>query len=182
MTAIEQQILACLQANVSAKGLMTNVERSAAVETIRKVAGNNMCADCSSPNPDWASLNLGALICIECSGIHRNLGSHVSRVRSLQLDEWPPELTAVMLSIGNTVTNNVWEGSLRNQARPPVTSGREEKEKWIRAKYEKKEFVSPPPFTDRPLGQQLMEAVIKEDVRMVMLILIHANQDDVNYH
>ncbi|XP_071787866.1 arf-GAP with GTPase, ANK repeat and PH domain-containing protein 1-like isoform X2 [Asterias amurensis] len=182
VTAIEQQILACLQANVSAKGLMTNVERSAAVETIRKVAGNNMCVDCSSPNPDWASLNLGALICIECSGIHRNLGSHVSRVRSLQLDEWPPELTAVMLSIGNTVTNTVWEGSLRNQTRPPVASGREEKEKWIRAKYEKKEFVAPPPFTDRPLGQQLMEAVIKEDVRSVMLILIHASQDDVNYH
>lgn len=39
--------------------------------------------------PDWASLNLGALMCIECSGIHRNLGTHVSRVRSLDLDEWP---------------------------------------------------------------------------------------------
>ena len=41
------------------------------------------------PDPDWASLNLGVLICIECSGIHRNLGSHISRVRSLDLDEWP---------------------------------------------------------------------------------------------
>ena len=40
-------------------------------------------------DPDWASLNLGALVCIECSGIHRNLGSHISRVRSLDLDEWP---------------------------------------------------------------------------------------------
>ena len=40
-------------------------------------------------DPDWASLNLGSLICIECSGIHRNLGTHLSRVRSLDLDEWP---------------------------------------------------------------------------------------------
>ena len=40
-------------------------------------------------DPDWASLNLGALMCIECSGMHRNLGSHVSRVRSLDLDDWP---------------------------------------------------------------------------------------------
>ena len=40
-------------------------------------------------DPDWASLNLGALVCIECSGVHRNLGTHISRVRSLDLDEWP---------------------------------------------------------------------------------------------
>lgn len=40
-------------------------------------------------DPDWASLNLGEVICIECSGIHRNLGTHMSRVRSLELDEWP---------------------------------------------------------------------------------------------
>jgi len=39
--------------------------------------------------PDWASLNFGALVCIECSGVHRNLSSRLSRVRSLELDEWP---------------------------------------------------------------------------------------------
>lgn len=40
-------------------------------------------------DPEWASLNLGVLMCIECSGIHRNLGSHISKVRSLGLDDWP---------------------------------------------------------------------------------------------
>lgn len=40
-------------------------------------------------DPEWASINLGVLMCIECSGIHRNLGSHISKVRSLDLDEWP---------------------------------------------------------------------------------------------
>jgi len=40
-------------------------------------------------DPDWASLNFGALVCIECSGVHRNLSSRLSRVRSLELDEWP---------------------------------------------------------------------------------------------
>lgn len=51
-------------------------------------------------DPDWASLNLGSLICIECCGIHRNLGVTLSRVRSLGLDEWPSSLVSVMMAIG----------------------------------------------------------------------------------
>ena len=55
-----------------------------------RISDPKLC-DCriSAPDPDWTSLNLGALVCIECSGIHRNLGTHVSRVRSLDLDDWP---------------------------------------------------------------------------------------------
>ncbi|KAL5510499.1 hypothetical protein EMCRGX_G006056 [Ephydatia muelleri] len=59
--------------------------------------------------PEWASLNLGCLLCIECSGVHRMLGSHFSHVQSLALDEWTPELIAVMVSIGNKVSKSIWE-------------------------------------------------------------------------
>ena len=62
--------------------------------------------------PEWASLNLGELVCIECSGVHRKLGTHISRVRSLQLDQWAPEWQAVMKAIGNTVANTVWEAAV----------------------------------------------------------------------
>lgn len=74
----------------------------------------------SSPDldPDWASLNLGALMCIECSGIHRHLGAHLSRVRSLDLDDWPPELLAVMTAMGNALANSVWEGALDGYSKP----------------------------------------------------------------
>lgn len=48
---------------------------------LRGVPGNDICAECSTPEPDWASLNLGILLCIECSGVHRNLGVHISKVR-----------------------------------------------------------------------------------------------------
>ena len=72
----------------------------------------------SHSDPDWASLNLGALMCIECSGIHRNLGTHLSRVRSLDLDDWPVELSMVMTAIGNAMANSVWEGALEGYNKP----------------------------------------------------------------
>lgn len=50
------------------------------IDVLRKVFGNDKCADCGAPEPDWASLNLGVLVCIECSGVHRNLGVHISKV------------------------------------------------------------------------------------------------------
>lgn len=59
------------------------------IDILRKVAGNHKCADCGAPDPDWASLNLGLLICIECSGVHRNLGVHISKVRHINL-LWEP--------------------------------------------------------------------------------------------
>lgn len=75
-------------------------------------------------DPNWASLNLGALMCIECSGIHRNLGTHLSRVRSLDLDDWPIELIKVMSSIGNELANSVWEESSQGRTKPSVDSTR----------------------------------------------------------
>jgi len=58
----------------------TSMKPEKPIDLLRKVDGNNMCADCGASEPDWASLNLGALLCIECSGVHRNLGVHISKV------------------------------------------------------------------------------------------------------
>ena len=59
-----------------------------AMNTILSVPGNTQCADCSGTDVQWASINLGIALCIECSGVHRGLGVHVSKVRSLNLDKW----------------------------------------------------------------------------------------------
>ncbi|KAK7291045.1 hypothetical protein RIF29_05906 [Crotalaria pallida] len=52
---------------------------------LRGIPGNDKCAECTAPEPEWASLNLGILPCIECSGVHRNLGVHISKVHALLL-------------------------------------------------------------------------------------------------
>ncbi|XP_048779531.2 centaurin-gamma-1A-like isoform X42 [Ostrea edulis] len=181
INAIEQQILNSLQGNeINKSNKRTTSSDPAGMQAIRTVRGNNSCADCGAPNPDWASINLGTIVCIECSGIHRNLGTHLSRVRSLDLDEWPPDLVRVMMSIGNGVANSVWEHSIKNRSKPSPTSPRDEKEKWIRGKYETKEFLPPPPYLDIALNQQLIDALVREDIRNIILVLGHSRADDIN--
>ncbi|XP_035997588.1 arf-GAP with coiled-coil, ANK repeat and PH domain-containing protein 3 isoform X5 [Fundulus heteroclitus] len=122
-------------------------ERSARSETIlqriQSLPGNELCCDCGQADPRWASINLGVLLCIECSGIHRSLGVHCSKVRSLTLDSWEPELLKLMCELGNSVINHIYEGSYQEQGlkKPLPSSSRQEKEAWIRAKYVEKKFL-----------------------------------------
>ncbi|XP_076770941.1 arf-GAP with GTPase, ANK repeat and PH domain-containing protein 1 isoform X8 [Arvicanthis niloticus] len=180
--AIESQILASLQSCESSKNKsrLTSQSEAMALQSIRNMRGNSHCVDCDTQNPNWASLNLGALMCIECSGIHRNLGTHLSRVRSLDLDDWPMELIKVMSSIGNELANSVWEEGSQGRTKPSLDSTREEKERWIRAKYEQKLFLAPLPCTEFSLGQQLLRATAEEDLRTVILLLAHGSRDEVN--
>ncbi|XP_068101422.1 arf-GAP with GTPase, ANK repeat and PH domain-containing protein 1 isoform X2 [Hyperolius riggenbachi] len=180
--AIESQILASLQSCESSKNKsrLTSQNEALALQSIRNLPGNSHCVDCDAPNPDWASLNLGALMCIECSGIHRNLGTHLSRVRSLDLDDWPPELIKVMSAIGNELANGVWEGNSQGHVKPCSESPREEKERWIRAKYEQKLFLASLLCRDLPIGQQLLRATAEEDLRAVILLLAHGSREEVN--
>ncbi|XP_069762151.1 arf-GAP with GTPase, ANK repeat and PH domain-containing protein 1-like isoform X2 [Narcine bancroftii] len=180
--AIESQILASLQSCESSKNKarMDSWNEAVALQAIRNAKGNSFCVDCSAANPTWASLNLGALICIECSGIHRNLGTHLSRVRSLDLDDWPLELTLVLTSIGNEMANSVWERSTQGRNKPTPESTREERENWIRAKYEQKLFVTPLKYRDVPIGKQLIRAVVEKDLHNILLLLAHAKKEHIN--
>ncbi|XP_050196480.1 arf-GAP with GTPase, ANK repeat and PH domain-containing protein 1 isoform X4 [Myiozetetes cayanensis] len=180
--AIESQILASLQSCESSKNKsrLTSQNEAMALQSIRNIRGNSHCVDCEAQNPDWASLNLGALICIECSGIHRNLGTHLSRVRSLDLDDWPIELIKVMSAIGNELANSVWEENSQGHMKPSSDSTREEKELWIRAKYEQKLFLAPLQCLELSLGQHLLRATAEEDLRTVILLLAHGTREEVN--
>uniref|UniRef100_A0AAR2JUF1 ArfGAP with GTPase domain, ankyrin repeat and PH domain 2 n=1 Tax=Pygocentrus nattereri TaxID=42514 RepID=A0AAR2JUF1_PYGNA len=183
--AIESQILASLQLCESRnKTRRCSQSEAVAIQAIRNAKGNDLCVDCEAPNPTWASLNLGALICIECSGIHRNLGTHLSRVRSLDLDDWPSELTKVLTAIGNHMANSVWEKSKQGRQKPTPEATREQRESWIRAKYEQKLFVAPLPTQGESPGEvtsaQLLSAVTERDLPKLLLLLAHSTKEQLN--
>jgi len=105
---------------------------------------NAFCADCGSKNPDWASINLGVIICYECSGVHRSLGTHISKVRSLTLDRWEPQIFQLMKFIGNENTNRIYEANLPPDfVKIPPNADRTTREDFIFAKYKHKKFVQP---------------------------------------
>uniref|UniRef100_A0A3Q2T5X0 ArfGAP with GTPase domain, ankyrin repeat and PH domain 2 n=1 Tax=Fundulus heteroclitus TaxID=8078 RepID=A0A3Q2T5X0_FUNHE len=183
VTAIESQILASLQSCESGRNKARRSSQSEAValQAIRNTKGNNLCVDCEASNPTWASLNLGALICIECSGIHRNLGTHLSRVRSLDLDDWPGELTQVLAAIGNHMANSVWESCTQGRTKPTPNATREERESWIRAKYEQRAFVAPlQPNSEDSMPASLLSAVTDRDLPRLLLLLAHSTKEQVN--
>ncbi|XP_063677193.1 arf-GAP with coiled-coil, ANK repeat and PH domain-containing protein 2-like [Bolinopsis microptera] len=109
---------------------------------IKTMPGNETCVDCASREPVWASINLGVTLCIACSGIHRNLGVHISKVRSIELDIWEHEQCLLMLRLGNSKVNAIYEHSIVEPYRKPgVSSNLTDNELWIRAKYDDKLFL-----------------------------------------
>uniref|UniRef100_A0A915PIR4 Arf-GAP domain-containing protein n=1 Tax=Setaria digitata TaxID=48799 RepID=A0A915PIR4_9BILA len=103
---------------------------------------NKYCADCEAKQPRWASWNLGVFLCIRCAGIHRNLGVHLTKVKSVNLDSWTPEQVQSMRVMGNKMARRVYEAELPEHFRRPQTDSA--LESFIRAKYILKDW-SPPP-------------------------------------
>ncbi|KAM9319731.1 arf-GAP with Rho-GAP domain, ANK repeat and PH domain-containing protein 1 [Gastrophryne carolinensis] len=99
--------------------------------------GNRRCADCQAPNPDWASVNLCVVICKKCAGEHRSLGPHISKVRSLKMDNkiWTDELIQLFLKLGNEAGNKFWAANVPPSEAINAGSAALERRTFIIAKY-----------------------------------------------
>ena len=144
--------------------------------------GNTWCADCSSNSKvEWVSINLGIILCIECSGIHRSLGTHISKVRSLTLDtlSFTNDIVELLLLIGNRVSNMVWEANLDHSLKPGSTSTREQRLKFITAKYSDRAYIQP--FSDSQTrlaspDDTLLASIKKNDIHGVLYgVALRAN-------
>lgn len=151
---------------------------------------NSTCADCGTDQKvDWVSINLGIVICIECSGIHRSLGTHISKVRSVTLDpnSFTPDVIDLLLRVGNRVSNNIWEAKLvtgtinpaTTTAKPNAQSNRDQRLKFITAKYVDRAYVQPISATlsHFPTAEDTLLASIKKNdmTNVVYALALRAN-------
>ncbi|KAK8618217.1 hypothetical protein V6N13_132218 [Hibiscus sabdariffa] len=124
---------------------LENRERKAHNRRLRNILNqseNRICADCGAPDPRWASTNIGVFICKQCCSVHRSLGTHVSKVLSVALDEWTMEEIDAMAEVGgNSAANAIYEAYIpEGYSKPGPDATLEERQKFIKSKYEAREF------------------------------------------
>lgn len=139
--------------------------------------GNCWCADCGGgAKVEWVSINLAIILCIECSGIHRSLGTHISKVRSLTLDitSFTPDIIELLLLVGNRVSNMVWEARLDPSLKPGPQASREQRLRFITAKYVERAYVEPISATLSrypSADETLLAAIKRNEIQQVIYAL-----------
>ncbi|XP_044306380.1 arf-GAP with SH3 domain, ANK repeat and PH domain-containing protein 1 isoform X5 [Varanus komodoensis] len=145
----------------------------AIIDEIQRLPGNDVCCDCGSPDPTWLSTNLGILTCIECSGIHREMGVHISRIQSLELDKLGTSELLLAKNIGNNSFNEIMEGNLPSPSpKPTPSSDMTARKEFITAKYVDHKFSRKSCASASAKLNELLEAVKSRD--LLALIQVYA--------
>nr|CBN80674.1 Arf-GAP with SH3 domain, ANK repeat and PH domain-containing protein 1 [Dicentrarchus labrax] len=151
----------------------------AITDDIKRMPGNNNCCDCGAPDPGWLSTNLGILTCIECSGIHREMGVHVSRIQSLSLDSLGTSDLLLARNVGNSGFNEILEANLLSPSlKPSQHSHMGERKDFILSKYQDVNFVRRSHSSPSALRLGLQEATKNCDI--YSLIQLYAQRTELS--
>uniref|UniRef100_A0A672NWV2 ArfGAP with SH3 domain, ankyrin repeat and PH domain 1 n=1 Tax=Sinocyclocheilus grahami TaxID=75366 RepID=A0A672NWV2_SINGR len=145
----------------------------AIIDDVLRMPGNEVCCDCGAPDPKWLSTNLGILTCIECSGIHREMGVHISRIQSMELDKLGTSELLLAKNVGNNSFNEIMEGNLPwPSPRPTPASDMTVRKEFINAKYVDHKFARKTCSSAAAKMSELFEAIRSHD--LLALIQVYA--------
>ncbi|NXD74473.1 ARAP1 protein, partial [Eolophus roseicapillus] len=151
------------------------LSNSEVAERIWALEPNRSCADCGSPKPDWASINLCVVICKRCAGEHRGLGPSITKVRSLKMDRkvWTEELIQLFHHIGNAVANQFWAANVPPSESIGPGSGSQERRRFLTAKYREGKYRRYHPLfgNQEELNRALCAAVTTGDLAETQALL-----------
>ncbi|XP_071421216.1 arf-GAP with Rho-GAP domain, ANK repeat and PH domain-containing protein 1 isoform X1 [Pithys albifrons albifrons] len=148
---------------------------SEVAERIWAVESNCSCADCGSPKPDWASINLCVVICKRCAGEHRGLGPSITKVRSLKMDRkvWTEELIKLFQQFGNATANQFWAANVPPSEAIGPTSSSQQRRRFLIAKYREGKYRHYHPLfgNQEELDRALCVAVTTSDLKETQALL-----------
>ncbi|XP_066502896.1 arf-GAP with SH3 domain, ANK repeat and PH domain-containing protein 1 isoform X3 [Hoplias malabaricus] len=145
----------------------------AIIDDVLRMPGNEVCCDCGAADPKWLSTNLGILTCIECSGIHREMGVHISRIQSMELDKLGTSELLLAKNVGNSHFNEIMEGNLPCPSpKPTPSSDMTVRKEFINGKYVDHKFARKTCSSAAVKMSELFEAVRSRDI--MALIQVYA--------
>ncbi|XP_038153845.1 arf-GAP with SH3 domain, ANK repeat and PH domain-containing protein 1 isoform X5 [Cyprinodon tularosa] len=145
----------------------------AIIEDVLRMPGNEICCDCGAAEPKWLSTNLGILTCIECSGIHREMGVHISRIQSMELDKLGTSELLLAKNVGNSSFNEIMEANLSSPSpKPNPSSDMTVRKEFINAKYVDHKYARKTCTSAAAKMIELFEAIQTRD--LLALIQVYA--------